>query len=719
MWISTRTSAALLTLTALVVHDGRAAARQAAPFTIDQLLDVPFTSELVAAPREAKVAWVFDEKGARNLWVAEAPSFARRRVTAYVGDDGQDITNVAFTPDTARLVYVRGGAPNRNGEIPNPTSAVAGAEQAVWTVPLAGGESRKIGIGGSPAVAPAGDRVAFVQRGQIWTASVAGTQAAVQAATMRGGARSLAWSPDGTKLAFSSGRGTHAFVGVLTVATGALTWLDPSLDTDDFPVWSRDGARVAFIRRPPARDRVIFFPEREGQPWSIRVADVAGGASREVWRAAEGRGSVFQPVEFGPQLVWSADDRLVFPWERDGWKHLYAVAAAGGASATLLTPGGFEVDDVSYAADARTAVVSSNQGDIDRRHLWRVTTSGATPPVALTPGRGLEWNPAVLADGVTVAFVKADARRPGQPSLLEPSGGQRSFGPDAVPATFPAASLVEPQAVSFPAGDGLSVPAQIFRPTTPLATGEKRPGLIFFHGGSRRQMLLGWNYRSYYHNAYAFNQYMAGKGYVVLSVNYRSGIGYGLDFREALDYGASGASEYQDVVGAGLYLRTQPDVDPARIGLWGGSYGGYLTAMGLARASDMFAAGVDVHGVHDWNNAIRNFMPAYNPERRPDVASLAFRSSPMAFIDGWRSPVLLIHGDDDRNVPFSESVDLIEQLRARKVAVEQLVFPDEVHGFLLHRSWRRAYAAAADFLDRHLATRRAPTQAQPVAPGLQ
>jgi dipeptidyl aminopeptidase/acylaminoacyl peptidase len=316
----------------------------------------------------------------------------------------------------------------------------------------------------------------------------------------------------------------------------------------------------------------------------------------------------------------------------------------------------------------------------------------------------------VLADGVTVAFVKADARRPGQPALLERAGTQRSFGPDAVPSTFPAAALVEPLAVSFAAADGLTIPAQIFRPSAPAAPGEKRPGLIFFHGGSRRQMLLGWNYRSYYHNAYAFNQYMAGKGYVVLSVNYRSGIGYGLEFREALNYGASGASEYHDVVGAGLYLRAQPDVDPARIGLWGGSYGGYLTAMGLARASDLFAAGVDVHGVHDWNNAIRNFMPDYNQERRPDVARLAFQSSPMAFIDGWRSPVLLIHGDDDRNVPFSESVELVEQLRARKVHVEQLVFPDEVHGFLLHGSWRRAYAAAADFLDRHLAPRRAPTQ---------
>ena len=109
------------------------------------------------------------------------------------------------------------------------------------------------------------------------------------------------------------------------------------------------------------------------------------------------------------------------------------------------------------------------------------------------------------------------------------------------------------------------------------------------------------------------NQYLASRGYVVLSVNYRSGIGYGLDFREAPTQGAGGASEFNDVLGAGLYLRGRPDVDPARIGLWGGSYGGYLTALGLARASDLFAAGVDFHGVHDWNEGIRNFIPDYEP----------------------------------------------------------------------------------------------------------
>jgi dipeptidyl aminopeptidase/acylaminoacyl peptidase len=215
-------------------------------------------------------------------------------------------------------------------------------------------------------------------------------------------------------------------------------------------------------------------------------------------------------------------------------------------------------------------------------------------------------------------------------------------------------------------------------------------------------MLLGWHYMYYYSNAYAMNQFLASRGYVVLSVNYRSGIGYGLDFREALNYGATGASEYNDVQGAAIYLRGRADVDPNKIAAWGGSYGGYLTALALARSSDLYAAGVDLHGVHDWNEELKNWSPTYDPAAHSDVARLAWESSPLASVKNWRSPVLLIHGDDDRNVPFSQSVDLADALRKQGVHFEELIFPDEIHDFLLYRDWVAAYTAAANFLDTHL-----------------
>ncbi len=254
----------------------------------------------------------------------------------------------------------------------------------------------------------------------------------------------------------------------------------------------------------------------------------------------------------------------------------------------------------------------------------------------------------------------------------------------------------------------MQIHGQLFLPPD-SKPGDKHAALVFLHGGSRRQMLLGWHYMDYYNNAYGMNQYLASQGYVVLSVNYRSGIGYGLGFREAVNQGAAGASEFHDVEGAGLYLKSRADVDPAHIGLWGGSYGGYLTALGLARDSALFAAGVDFHGVHDWSAPRANPGPAAAAPTsaaalaaREDSARTAFESSPMAAVRTWRSPVLLIHGDDDRNVNFSETITLSNALRQQGVYFEQLILPDEIHTFLRHASWLRGYHAAADFLKRKL-----------------
>jgi len=398
------------------------------------------------------------------------------------------------------------------------------------------------------------------------------------------------------------------------------------------------------------------------------------------------------------QLLW-AGDRLVFPWERTGWLHLYSVPVAGSA-AQELTPGDFEVEHVTFSPNAREIVFSSNQGDIDRRHLWKVAAD-RPGPTRISSGDGLEWSPAVTSGGDGIAFLHSDARQPARAAVMVGSAGPRDLAPDTIPADFPAAQLVTPQPVMIPAADGVQIHAQLFLPRN-LSSGQRRPAVVFFHGGSRRQMLAGWHYMYYYNNAYAMNQYLASQGFIVLSVNYRSGIGYGLDFREALNYGARGASEFNDVLGAGLYLRNRSDVDPARIGVWGGSYGGYLTALALARASDLFAAGVDFHGVHDWNAVIGNFEASYDPQKQQEGARIAFESSPMASVKLWRSPVLLIHGDDDRNVPFSETVTLVDALRKQGVEFEELIFPDEVHDFLMHAHWLEAYHASAEFLKRKL-----------------
>jgi dipeptidyl aminopeptidase/acylaminoacyl peptidase len=286
------------------------------------------------------------------------------------------------------------------------------------------------------------------------------------------------------------------------------------------------------------------------------------------------------------------------------------------------------------------------------------------------------------------------------------SSGRELIAKNMIPADFPASQLVTPKQVVFKSEDGVEIHGQLFTPKEKAGRG---PALIFTHGGPIRQMLLGFHYMEYYHNAYAMNQYLESKGYTVLSVNYRLGIMYGRAFREPPKSVWRGASEYQDVVAGAKFLQTLDNVDSQRIGLWGGSYGGFLTAMGLARNSDIFKAGVDFHGVHDWSIFLPMWtaeVDAKNAEVAPDVKEareLAFISSPVASIANWRSPVLLVHGDDDRNVPFQQTTDLVEKLRAQKVAFEELIFADEIHDLLRWSDWIRAYRATAEFFDRNLA----------------
>jgi dipeptidyl aminopeptidase/acylaminoacyl peptidase len=662
---------------------------------IDQYLNAPFSSAMTAAPSGGKIAWLMKERGANNLWVAAAPDFKGRRLTSITEDDGQEIGEVAWTADGKSIVYVRGGDLETNGDNPNPESLVKTPEMAVWIIPFEGGAAKKLSEGRMPAVSKNGD-VAFVRSGQIWLTNLNGDKP-VEIVHTKGRSSELRWSPDGSTLAFVNTRSEHAFIGVFKIGAKAVGYIDPSVDGDTAPVWSSDSRRIAFIRQPTWTRSGGAGPVRDApQPWTIRIADPTTLAGREVWRAKAGAGSAFHAMVAENQILWADGDRLVFPWESDGWCHLYSVSAEGGP-AKLLTPGAFEIEHVSLSHDRRELLFSSNQDDVDRRHIWRVSAGGggaAAPIVKLSDG--IEWEPEDAGNGA-VAYLRSSPKEIGRAAVMTSSA--HDLAPEAIPADFPNNEQVIPQQVIFPASDGMQIHGQLF---LPKGAG-KHPAIIFFHGGSRRQMLLGWHYMYYYSNTYGMNQYLASKGYVVLSVNYRSGIGYGLNFREALNYGAAGGSEYNDVMGAGLYMAGRADVDPKRLGVWGGSYGGYLTAMALSRSSDLFAAGVDLHGVHDWSargGSVAN--PNLDPDKQREQARIAFEASPMATVKGWRSPVLLIHGDDDRNVNFGQTIKLVEALRNQNTEFEELIFPDEIHDFLRVQDWSRAMHAADSFFDRKL-----------------
>ena len=673
-------------------------------FTLEQVMGAPFAEDLVAAPDGAKAAWVSSAKGRRNIWVAtpgKDGELATRVVTQYTADDGAEISDLGFVPRHEQLLFVRGGDieyPDKPA--PNPSAAPDGVAQEVFVIDLHGGKPIRLGAGHAPIASPDGSRILFLQKGQVMSAPARPGAEATSLFKTRGVVDSLRFSPDGKQLAFVTNRGDHSFVGVYRFADRGLRWVDAGLGFDVEPRWSPDGGRIAFLRLPSIHDEVGMVAHRTGSPWSIRVATLSDGSVHEIYRAPGGAGSVFHPLSSETQLVWSGD-QIVFPAESDGWQHLYAVPGTGG-TARLLTPGAFEIEYLSASADGSAIVYAGNQGDIDRRHLWRLTPADGHVE-ALTTGTAIETQPVLLADRKTVAFLKSDARTPMHAALLVPGEPPVDWWAEGLGADFPKSALVEPVSVTLPDRAGISAHGQIFLP--PAASGSHHPALVFMHGGPVRQMLVGFHYMDYYSNAYAMNQYLASLGYVVLALNYRAGIGYGLDFREADHIGSDGAAEYNDVLAAAEYLKSRPEVDSARIGLWGGSYGGYLTALGLGRNSDLFAAGVDLHGVHDWHRltiAYRDGMPLYPLDAPPAAVAMSFASSPMSAVATWRSPVLLIHGDSDSNVAFAESVRLAEALRAQGVEYEQLVFPDEIHGFLKHESWLRAYGATAEFFDRRL-----------------
>lgn len=684
-----------------------------AGFALADVLAAPFPSELRLAPNGEQAAWVWNENGCRNIWVgatgiapsavstagvaAGAAAAPARALTAYAGDDGITIGELCWTAGGDAVVYTRGAC--LDDSVPPDPDGLAGAQAAprIWLAPLGPGQPCLLGAGHTPALSPRGDLLAYVRAGQIWGMRLEQPGSGSRWVQQSGHCSSLTWSPDGTRLAFVSARGDHALVGILDIASMAVRWMAPGPQHDMAPVWSPDSCALAFIRL--ADDPAPTYMARpSGKPWSIWTADVASGAVRCAWRADSGAGSVFAALAAGPQMLWTSCGRLVFPWEGNGWLHLYATAAEPSTEspAVDLTPGPGEVFAMQEDILAGAVICVANRDGRDGRRLWRCELPGGRL-TALSAGVVMTDLPSV-ANGV-IGALESDGRLPLRPVLV---GGGRVLAEGGLPARFPAAQLATPQSVTFASLDGLPIHAQIFLPP-PLTDGSRHPAIIHCHGGPARQMLPAWHSNEVYSKQYGLNQYLASRGYLVLSVNYRGGTGYGLAFREPPAFGAGGASEYQDIQAAAHFLRRRGDIDPQRIGIYGMSYGGLMTALALARDSGLFAAGVDCAGVYDWSPA---FAGAGVSET---VRRTAAASSPLAAIGQWRSPVLLLHAGADQVVPVGQTLALEKALQDMgRVQYETILLAGESHDLLRHASWLRFFEASIAWFDARLAPAGAP-----------
>jgi dipeptidyl aminopeptidase/acylaminoacyl peptidase len=757
-----RSIAASIAIACLAMPAATPLASQAKP-TVAAFLSPASPLMLVSAHAADRVAWMTYDRGMRNVYTAAAPSFIPVRLTNFMNDDGIDLTDVNVSDDGSTIVFVRGSAPNRFGWVANPSHDPAGGERAIWAVRSTGGPAWRVAEGASPELSPDGRYVLFVKDGQIYRARVArgGPVTAMDTGGVpyiRAWGRNATprWSPDGSKIAFTSDRVNHAFVAVYDTRTKVVTYVSPSVDCDGGPTWSPDGKRVAFYRRPgvpfgnqaqngtggignppgpaanpnaapqgpanpaggcgggggggggrgqnPAptsRDSAGRNPMRRspgfyeatftgGHNLSLMIADAATGEAKEFWHNAP-RDSVFTSAA---NMVW-ADNHVIFPVTVPGdeFERWYSLSISGGQPLRLTTTDGIIEDATSVALskDGRTLYYCTNASDIERRHIWAVPVAGGTP-VRVSTGEGIETYPQPLASGKSLAVLYFDARTPASVALVSASGSAPKTIFPVLGKEFPTAAHVVPTTVITKAADGMEIHNQLFLPAD-LKPGEKRPAMVFVHGGPQRQMMPGYHYMQFYHWAYAYNQWLASQGYVVLSINYRSGIGYGKSFRNAEKTQGRGNSEYQDVLAGATFLQAHANVDPKRVGIWGLSYGGLLTSQALARNSDIFVAGADLAGVHLYGNQI-------------DTTNLAFRSSAVAAIDTWKSPVFLVHGDDDRNVDFAQTVGLVQLLRARNVYHELIVVPDDLHESMLHKNWVETFDRMGVFLKRFVWDRR-------------
>jgi dipeptidyl aminopeptidase/acylaminoacyl peptidase len=716
-----------------------------------QFISAAYPLGLVSADEAEQLAWIAYDEGKRNVYTAASPDFAPLRVTHFLEDDGIDLTDVQISADGSMVAFVRGHNSNRQGWVANPLSDPDGAERAIWAARTDGSGAWRVAEAAGYELSPDGRWVVFARDGQIYRASTAPERPASPRdradepfVIAWGNNGSPRWSPDGSKISFVSNRTDHSYVVIYDVATRALTYMAPDVDFDTSPTWSEDGSTIAFVRRPglpfgrqaqqgsggvglppgpafqpgqqgrrggggrqggrgggrgaeagpgsdvPGLMRATF---RGGYTMSIWVGDPATGEAEEVWHTTPDE-QVFTGIR---NIQWAAG-RVIFNLDPPGdeWDRYHSIdlTRPNTDPPTLLTTtdGIIEgADSVALSKDGRTMFYTTNHGDIDRRHVFAVPTAGGEPK-QVSLGNGIETYPVALASGTRFAALTADWNRPLSVGVINLADGEQTvIFPSPLPSAFPVDAHVVPEAVTLTAEDDFEFYNQVWVPAD-LEPGERRPAMIFVHGGPVRQMLLGYHYRHFYHMAYGVNQWLASRGYVVMSVNYRSGVGYGNSFRRAPNTGGRGNAEYLDVLAAGKYLQSRPDVDPDRIGIWGLSYGGVLTGQALARNSDIFKVGIDLAGVHLWGSSL-------------DPNAVSYQSSVIGAIDGWTSPVLLIHGDDDRNVAFQQTTGLVQLLRARDVEYELIVFPDDVHDSLVHSRWVYTFDRMDQFLKKHMPVR--------------
>jgi dipeptidyl aminopeptidase/acylaminoacyl peptidase len=593
----------------------------------------------------------------------------------------EPIGETVLSPDGSTFALVR------NGQVAL-LSAAGG-----WPVTLTSTQGGKSGLAWSPD----GKRLAFISQGSLWTVLASGgnPQRLTNAPAGTGDPRQATdrdprWSPDGRWILFTSGRrGTNSLL-IVSPDGNTTTFLTKPDEESSEGRWSPDGKRIVYISRTKeyfsGRINLLNFDSHTGQftadPFALYTSPIDKGGS---WSIRDAN--------------WSPDgETLVTVLQNSGWDHLYLLPAKGGKP-KQITDGNFDDLDPAFSPDGKTIAFISNRSLAESTGLWTVSTRGgeaheaatfATPGITGEP----QWSP----DGKALFFHHQSATEANDlfaVSLTRPND------PRALTRVTPqnlAAACQVPQRVTWKSKDGREISGLLYKPHT-LNTGAKLPAVLWIHGGPEGQdtfHLDGWA------------QFLAQQGYLVLEPNYRGSTGYGEAFRN-LNVEDSNGGEVDDVAAGAQYLISSANADPTRIGIGGGSHGGTMVAYAVTRYPELFAAAIELYGVVDRElfvyrtnspSATRWMMKmGGTPTEKPDVYR---RANVLLSIDKVRTPLLVMHGEDDPQVPPAESAALVKALRAQHKTVFYFTYPGELHGFAQPQHRLDAWSKELAFFDHYL-----------------
>jgi dipeptidyl aminopeptidase/acylaminoacyl peptidase len=446
------------------------------------------------------------------------------------------------------------------------------------------------------------------------------------------------------------------------------------------------------------------------------VADVRTSDNKDRWLAAvdpeSGKTRVLDALhdaawvrEIGgrddPSFGWLPDQQhLWFLSERDGWMHLYSLdATAERPAARQLTQGPWEIDSVSLSPDKTKFYITSTEAHPGERQIYAMPIDGGTR-TRLTSMTGRSAGD-VSPDDRTFGIIYSYSTKPPEVYVMPNAPSAAAQQVTTTPTgEWRSHKWADPQLITYKTRDGVDVYARLI---TPEMVGARRdpaaPAVVFVHGAGYLQN--AHKYWSSYYREYMFNNLLASRGYVVLDPDYRASSGYGRDWRTAI-YRHMGGRDLDDVVDGAKYLVEAHKVNAKRIGIYGGSYGGFITLMAMFTSPDTFAAGAALRPVTDWSHYNHGYTS--NILNEPQADAEAYRkSSPMYFAEGLKGALLICHGMVDTNVLFQDSVRLVQRLiELRKTNWSVAPFPVENHGFEEETSWADEYKRILNLFDEHL-----------------